>query len=228
MRPRRRAGRDGNRGSRSSAHSDGSVEAMPLQNRVTPLSELVADPARGLVYGNRGCLHDDAAGSAAASRPGAGSPAGSSSRAGTASRCCSRASSPSSSSSTRRPPSPPDTGPARSAAARTTTASSSSSGEAGADEIDLRLHAERLDGTARRLHRAPRRRAARRRVRARRRRALARARRRAPALDACRLYRSHGGRRRGRGDHAADADEVLRSSWEPAVPLLHPTATRRS
>ena len=33
---------------------------MPLQNRVTPLGELVADPARGLVYGNRGCLHDDA------------------------------------------------------------------------------------------------------------------------------------------------------------------------
>ncbi|HXV59017.1 MAG TPA: hypothetical protein VD704_14230, partial [Gaiellaceae bacterium] len=31
---------------------------MPLQNRVTPLSELVAHPARGLVYGNRGCLHD--------------------------------------------------------------------------------------------------------------------------------------------------------------------------
>jgi hypothetical protein len=30
----------------------------PLQNRVTPLGELVADPARGLVYGNRGCLHD--------------------------------------------------------------------------------------------------------------------------------------------------------------------------
>jgi hypothetical protein len=33
---------------------------VPLQNRVTPLSELVADPARGLVYGNRGCLHDGA------------------------------------------------------------------------------------------------------------------------------------------------------------------------
>jgi hypothetical protein len=33
---------------------------MPLRNRVTPLSELVADPARGLVYGNRGCLHDEA------------------------------------------------------------------------------------------------------------------------------------------------------------------------
>lgn len=29
------------------------------RNRVTPLSELVAVPARGLIYGNRGCLHDD-------------------------------------------------------------------------------------------------------------------------------------------------------------------------
>jgi hypothetical protein len=33
---------------------------MALRNRVTPLSELIADPARGLVYGNRGCLHDAA------------------------------------------------------------------------------------------------------------------------------------------------------------------------
>ncbi|MGH2637083.1 MAG: hypothetical protein ACRDHU_13195 [Actinomycetota bacterium] len=32
---------------------------MPLQNRVTPLGELVATSARGLVYGNRGCLHDE-------------------------------------------------------------------------------------------------------------------------------------------------------------------------
>ena len=32
---------------------------MPLQNRVTPLGELIVTPARGLVYGNRGCLHDD-------------------------------------------------------------------------------------------------------------------------------------------------------------------------
>ncbi len=32
---------------------------MPRQNRVTPLGELIADPARGLVYGNRGCLHDE-------------------------------------------------------------------------------------------------------------------------------------------------------------------------
>jgi hypothetical protein len=31
---------------------------MPLQNRVTPFGELIADPARGLVYGNRGYLHD--------------------------------------------------------------------------------------------------------------------------------------------------------------------------
>ncbi len=32
---------------------------MPRQNRVTPLSELIATPERGLVYGNRGCLHDE-------------------------------------------------------------------------------------------------------------------------------------------------------------------------
>ena len=28
-------------------------------NRVTPLGELIATPERGLVYGNRGCLHDE-------------------------------------------------------------------------------------------------------------------------------------------------------------------------
>ncbi|HVH51893.1 MAG TPA: hypothetical protein VM690_07090 [Gaiellaceae bacterium] len=32
---------------------------MPLQNRVTPLGDLIAVPDRGLVYGNRGCLHDE-------------------------------------------------------------------------------------------------------------------------------------------------------------------------
>ena len=32
---------------------------MSLRNRVTPLGELIAVPDRGLVYGNRGCLHDD-------------------------------------------------------------------------------------------------------------------------------------------------------------------------
>lgn len=31
---------------------------MPLQNRVTPFGELVATPARGLMMGNRGVLHD--------------------------------------------------------------------------------------------------------------------------------------------------------------------------
>lgn len=30
---------------------------MPLQNRVTPTGEIVTDPARGLMMGNRGCLH---------------------------------------------------------------------------------------------------------------------------------------------------------------------------
>jgi hypothetical protein len=31
---------------------------MPLQNRVLPTGEIVADPARGLLTGNRGILHD--------------------------------------------------------------------------------------------------------------------------------------------------------------------------
>jgi hypothetical protein len=30
---------------------------MPLQNRVTPAGEIMADPGRGLLMGNRGCLH---------------------------------------------------------------------------------------------------------------------------------------------------------------------------
>jgi len=33
---------------------------MPLRNRVTPLGDVIATPARGLVYGNRGCLHNKA------------------------------------------------------------------------------------------------------------------------------------------------------------------------
>jgi hypothetical protein len=32
---------------------------MPLQNRVTPRGDVIRDPARGLVFGNRGCLHDE-------------------------------------------------------------------------------------------------------------------------------------------------------------------------
>ena len=31
---------------------------MPLQNRVTPFGEIVAEPWRGTLTGNRGCLHD--------------------------------------------------------------------------------------------------------------------------------------------------------------------------
>lgn len=33
---------------------------MPRHNRVTPFGEIVANPARGTLMGNRGCLHDDA------------------------------------------------------------------------------------------------------------------------------------------------------------------------
>lgn len=36
------------------------MTGSPRRNRVTPLGELVAVPDRGLVYGNRGCLHDAA------------------------------------------------------------------------------------------------------------------------------------------------------------------------
>jgi len=34
------------------------VTGMPRQNRVTPTGEIVAHPARGTLFGNRGCLHD--------------------------------------------------------------------------------------------------------------------------------------------------------------------------
>src|SRR5215468_383342 len=30
---------------------------MPLQNRVLPTGEIVSDPARGMLMGNRGCIH---------------------------------------------------------------------------------------------------------------------------------------------------------------------------
>jgi hypothetical protein len=33
---------------------------MPLQNRVTPLGDIIADPHRGLFTGNRGIIHDPA------------------------------------------------------------------------------------------------------------------------------------------------------------------------
>jgi hypothetical protein len=33
------------------------TRGTPLQNRVTPAGEIVSDPGRGLLMGNRGCLH---------------------------------------------------------------------------------------------------------------------------------------------------------------------------
>jgi hypothetical protein len=36
----------------------GAGPGMPLQNRMTPFGEPIAVEARGLVYGNRGCMHD--------------------------------------------------------------------------------------------------------------------------------------------------------------------------
>jgi hypothetical protein len=44
-------------GAGSVGHSN--LDPALRENRVTPLSELIATPSRGLVYGNRGCLHDD-------------------------------------------------------------------------------------------------------------------------------------------------------------------------
>ncbi|MFC4040335.1 hypothetical protein ACFO1B_18030 [Dactylosporangium siamense] len=35
------------------------MERRPLQNRVLPTGDIVADPARGTLTGNRGCLHGD-------------------------------------------------------------------------------------------------------------------------------------------------------------------------
>jgi hypothetical protein len=32
---------------------------MPLRNRVTPFGDIIETPARGLLFGNRGVLHDD-------------------------------------------------------------------------------------------------------------------------------------------------------------------------
>src|SRR5207302_2118647 len=36
------------------------AKIMPLQNRVTPLGDIVGDPHRGLFTGNRGIIHDPA------------------------------------------------------------------------------------------------------------------------------------------------------------------------
>jgi hypothetical protein len=36
-----------------------SIGLVPHRNRVTPFAEVIETPARGLLYGNRGVLHDD-------------------------------------------------------------------------------------------------------------------------------------------------------------------------
>jgi hypothetical protein len=38
-------------------HRNATTRGAPLQNRVTPTGAIVSDPARGLLMGNRGCLH---------------------------------------------------------------------------------------------------------------------------------------------------------------------------
>jgi len=66
---RRRSGGDGIRaralppgrcrGAGCRLHCDADL-MRPLQNRVMPWGAIIADPARGLLMGNRGCLHDSA------------------------------------------------------------------------------------------------------------------------------------------------------------------------
>ena len=203
------------------------------RNRVTPLSELVADPRAAW----------STATAAACTTPGqirrryAG-------RRWIACRLRFRGwhrtpllqpgASPSCSSSTRRRRWPPGTARARCAGARTTTAWSRCGatlhpGQVGADAMDAQLHGERVAaGTrAQRHHEAPLDDLPDAHLRPARRRAVARARRRAAGLDA-------GGLRRAR--RAARARARAWSSRRPrwsrscaragsrCVPLLHPSA----
>jgi hypothetical protein len=46
-------------GSRAAIMTTEPRTTPPLQNRVLPTGEIVADPARGLLMGNRGCIHHD-------------------------------------------------------------------------------------------------------------------------------------------------------------------------
>ena len=99
-------------------------------------------------------------------------------------------------------------------------------GATGADEIDERLTRERLDGQRRRLHPAVARRSSRRTFVLHDGRAVARARRRASPLDARRIHRAQSSPDGGRIERSRRrrSTEVLRAGWEPAVPLLHPSA----
>jgi hypothetical protein len=198
---------------------------MPRRNRVSPLGDLIADPARGLVYGNRGCLHD-AAGRIRRGHAG---------RRWIACRLRFRG-------WHRGPLLQPgrftelfflDEATALAAGHRPCALCRRADydhfralvGEPGADAIDARLHAERLDGRARRLHAAP-----------------------ARSLPDGAFVLRAGAPWLVRGDGllrwtpagyaervarpAGDAVlvtpptlvRVLRAGWEPAVPLLHPSA----
>ena len=199
---------------------------MARRNRVTPLGELIADPARGLVYGNRGCLHD-AAGEIRRSHAG---------RRWIACRLRFRG-------WHREPLLQPgrftelfflDEATAFAAGHRPCALCRRAdydrflalTGAAGADAIDLRLHAERLDGRVRRRHGA-----------------LG-----ADLPDGAFVLRDDGAPWLVRGDAllrwtpAGYAERiarpqggvtlltppalvaVLRAGWDGAVPLLHPSA----
>jgi len=201
---------------------------MPLQNRVTPFGDLVATGDRGLVYGNRGCLHDDAG---RIRRRYA-------TRRWIACRLEFRG-------RHRSPLMQPgrftelffvDEATAFAAGHRPCALcrradydrlvevwSELHPGHSGADAIDTRLHAERLAGPGRRLHRLPR--------------ELpdgAFVVRDGEAWLVCRgeLLRwtvsGYAGRSTMRGDEALltapSLVELLRSGWEGLVPLLHPSA----
>ena len=209
---------------------------MPLQNRVTPTSELVAEPGRGLVYGNRGCLHD-ADGRIRRRFNG---------KRWIACRLEFRG-------WHREPLLQPgrftelfflDEATAFAAGHRPCALCRREDyvrfselwrelhpGQAGADAIDAQLHAERV---AERRRAATARRAARpasgRRVRAGRGRAVARPRRRAAALDGgglCGAPSSAAGAGERRCSRRRRSSQILRAGWSPAVPLLHPSASGR-
>jgi hypothetical protein len=198
---------------------------VPLQNRVTPLGELVADPARGLVYGNRGCLHDDRGRIRRAHAT----------RRWIACRLEFRG-------WQRKALLQPgkftelfflDEATAFAAGHRPCALCRREdynrflelTGSRGADEIDSRLHEERLDGRERRLHSGP----------------LGRLPDGAFVLDdgapwlvrgeallewTPAGYRSRRPRGGGRAQTITPPTlvDVLRAGWEPLVPLLHPSA----
>ena len=208
---------------------------MPLRNRVTPLGELVADPARGLVYGNRGCLHDAhgrirrALQRQALDRLPARVPR-LAPAAASAARPLHRALLPRRGDRVRRrPPAvralpPRGLQPLRSALARASPGPRRSR----RDRRAAPRGAARGDGGDRRLHSAPFDEPARRRVRPRGREARARARttsfsagtRRATSSATPRPAR----RRRRSLITPPSLVAVLRTGWQPVVPLLHPSA----